>query len=165
LLLRAVDPQTSSSPAPVTRPRTLTWLCTASFINQGLVFPLYLLGIPVAYAMRTMPEEELRTMVEQAYAAFMQPEQQEMLTAYIGLMKAHGPALMGIFALRTLARFIGTLRMWQGRKDGFHIYTSAQLLGMLVPILIAGPVTLSFVGFILALNWCYLYFIHRKALR
>ncbi len=158
-------PPTAEPPNLGGRPRTLTWLCTASFINQGLVFPLYLLGIAAAFAMRSVPEEELHRMVETFYSAFVQPEQQDELAAYIGLMKLHGPVLMTVFAMRTLSRFIGTLRMWQGRKDGFHIYTSAQLLGMLVPILIAGPQTINLLGFILALNWCYLYFIHRKFLR
>ncbi|MBP8822944.1 MAG: hypothetical protein KBH07_04830 [Flavobacteriales bacterium] len=155
----------ADQPQAGARPRTLTWLCTASFVNQALVFPLYLTGIAVAYAMRSMPDAELQQMVVDAWSGFVQPGQQDELMAYIGMLKAHGPALMGIFALRTLARFIGTLRMWQGRSDGFHIYTSAQLLGMLLPIFVAGPRTINFLGFILALNWCYLYFIHRKTLR
>ena len=92
-------------------------------------------------------------------------DQQTALMSYVSVMRAHGVALMGIFALRTVARFIGVFRMWNGKLDGFHIYTSAQLLGMLVPILIAGQETLNILGFFLALNWCYLYFIHRKALK
>lgn len=152
-------------PRPDARPRTLTWLCAASFANQGLVFPLYLMGAFMAYVIRDLPPDEVADMVRSAYAAFLPPAQQDEAVAYVNLLKAHGVALMAVFALRTLARFIGTLRMWQGRKDGFHIYTSAQLLGMLVPILIAGPRTINFLGFLLAINWCYLYFIHRKALR
>lgn len=148
-----------------TRPRMLTWLCVASFINQGVVFPLYLMGMLVAYVLRDSTTEELHEMVEKTYAVFIQPDQREQMITYLKMLQVHGVALMGVFALRTLARFIGTFRMWHGWKDGFHIYTSAQLLGMLIPILIAGPITINFVGFILAINWCYLYFIHRKALK
>ena len=163
-LLRAVkDPYEETVDQP--RPRMLTWLCVASFINQGVVFPLYLAGMLVSQVIRDMPPEELREMVEETYALFIQPDQREQMITYLQVLQANGLALMGVYALRTLARFIGTLRMWQGHRDGFHIYTSAQLLGILVPLLIVGPISFSFLGFVLALNWCYLYFVHRKALK
>lgn len=123
------------------------------------------MGIVVAVAIRGIPDEEVLKLVHTTYGAFIQPGQEDDIVAYVAMLKAHGPALMGVFALRTLVRFIGTLRMWQGFKDGFHIYTTAQLLGMLVPMLIAGPKAINLLGFVLALNWCYLYFTHRKALR
>ncbi len=147
------------------RPRTLHWLCVASFANQALVFPFYLMGIVAALVMRDMPEEEIRQLMQSSWATLVQPAQQDELLAYTGLLKAHGVALMSALVLRTLARFIGTLRMWQGWRDGFHIYTTAQLVGVLAPILIAGPRMFSFIGLVLVLNWCYLYFIHRKVLR
>ncbi|MBS1938732.1 MAG: hypothetical protein JSS84_13075 [Bacteroidetes bacterium] len=159
-----MEPSAASPPSEA-RPRTLTWLCTASFINQGAVFPLYVMGIIVTVAIRGIPDEEILKLVHTTYGAFIQPGQEDDIAAYVAMLKAHGTALMAVFALRTLVRFIGTLRMWQGFKDGFHIYTTAQLLGMLVPMLIAGPKAINFLGFILALNWCYLYFTHRKALR
>ena len=147
------------------RPRTLTWLCVASFTNQALVFPLYFMGIFVAFMLRDMSVEEIRHLLENTYAGLVRQAQQEELMAFIGTIKEHGVALMAVYAVRTLARFVGTLRMWQGFGDGFHIYTMAQLLGILLPILIAGPRMFTFIGLLLALNWCYLYFIHRKILR
>ncbi len=126
------------------RPRTLHWLCVASFANQALVFPFYLMGIVAALVMRDMPEEEIRQLMQSSWATLVQPAQQDELLAYTGLLKAHGVALMSALVLRTLARFIGTLRMWQGWRDGFHIYTTAQLVGVLAPILIAGPLMFSF---------------------
>lgn len=143
----------------------LTRLCVASFADQGVVFVLYLFGILGAYAVQHTPEEEVSELILTTYSRWLDPAQQEALQAYVAMLRLHGVALMSVFALRTLARFIGTLRMWQGRKDGFHIYTSAQLLGMLVPILIAGPMSLNILGFFIALNWCYLYFTQRHALR
>ena len=147
------------------RPRTLQWLCIASFANQALVFPFDLLGFMGSFLLKEMPEEELQRMMHNTWATFVQPAQQDDLMSYVGLLKAHGVALMAALALRTLVRFIGTLRMWQGWRDGFHIYTMAQLVGVLAPILIAGPRMFSFIGLVLVLNWCYLYFIHRKVLR
>lgn len=143
----------------------LARLCIASFVNQAVVFPLYLIGVLGAYAVQHTPEQELQNLITTFYAKLLQPEQQEAMHAYISMLRAHGVALMGVFALRTLARFVGTYRMWQGWKDGFHIYTSAQLLGMLVPMLIAGPKSLNILGFFIALNWCYLYFTQRKVLK
>ncbi|HQV37632.1 MAG: hypothetical protein IPO60_01375 [Flavobacteriales bacterium] len=147
------------------RPVMLTRLCVASFINQGVVFPIYLIGILGAYAIKSMSVEEVRQIIETTWSSYLKPDQQDALLTYVGVMRAHGVALMGVFALRTLARFVGVFRMWNGKFDGFHIYTSAQLLGMLVPIMIAGSATLNILGFFLALNWCYLYFIHRKSLK
>ncbi len=147
------------------RPVMLTRLCVASFINQGVVFPLYLIGIIGAYALRGMSDEEVRHLVESSWSWMIGPDRQEAAFAYVKVMRTHGVALMAVFALRTLARAVGVFRMWNGNLDGFHIYTSAQLLGMLVPILIAGSGALNILGFLLAINWCYLYFIHRKALK
>lgn len=143
----------------------LTRLCVASFINQGLVFPLYLIGILGAYSLRGMSVEEVRHLIEATWSSLLNGEQQAALLSYVGVLRDHGVALMSVFALRTLVRFVGVYRMWNGKLDGFHVYTSAQLLGMLVPILVAGRETLNILGFFLAINWCYLYFIHRKALK
>ena len=143
----------------------LARLCVASFINQGVVFPLYLSGILLAYVMHGMPLEEVRNLVATTYSNWLPPDRLEAMQTYVGSLREHGVALMSIFAARTLVRFVGTLRMWQGRKDGFHIYTSAQLLGMLVPMLVDAPDTFNVLGFFLALNWCYLYFTQRNALR
>lgn len=143
----------------------LARLCVASFINQGVVFPLYLSGILLAYVMHGMPLEEVRNLVATTYSNWLPPDRLEAMQAYVGSLREHGVALMSIFSARTLVRFVGTLRMWQGRKDGFHIYTSAQLLGMLFPMLVDAPDTFNILGFFLALNWCYLYFTQRNALR
>jgi hypothetical protein len=147
------------------RPKILTRLCALSFINQGVVFPLYLFGLLGVYMMQHMPAEEVQRLITDTWSRWMVPEQQEALRSYMDLMREHGKAVMGIFALRTLVRAFGTWRMWTGWRDGFHIYTSAQLLGILLPLWIAGPRTFNFLGFFIALNWCYLYFTQRKALR
>ena len=101
------------------------------------------------------------SVVSESFAGKGRIERHRMVYEALGpLMQRQIHAL----ALRTFARFMGTLRMWNGHHDGLHIYITAQLLGMLVPILVAGPKTLDFLGFIIALNWCYLYYTQRKAL-
>ena len=147
------------------RPKLLARLCAASFINQGLVFPLYLIGCAGAYALGRMPQDEVAGLVGSVYARWLQPPQVEAVQAYVNVLRTHGVALMAVFAVRTLVRFIGTLRMWQGWKDGLHIYITGQLLGVLVPMLVAGREAFNFFGFLIALNWCFLYFTLRKTLR
>ena len=148
------------------RPKMLARLCVASFVNQGVVFPLYLSGILVSYVLQGMSVEEVRNLVSSTYSTWLPPDRIEAMQLYVGSLRAHGVALMAIFSLRTLVRFFGTLRMWQGKKEGFHIYTSAQLLGILVPMLVVdGLASFNFLGFVLALNWCYLYFTQRNALK
>jgi hypothetical protein len=147
------------------RPRLLARLCVASFINQGVVFPLYLLGMLGAWLVQGMPEQEVEALVAQTWARVLDPAQQQAMQGYMAIMRAHGVALMGVLAARTLVRAVGTFRLWQGRRDGLHIYISAQLLGMLLPMLVAGPGTFNFFGFLIALNWCWLYFTQRHALR
>lgn len=147
------------------RPRLLARLCVASFINQGLMFPLYLMGMLGAWLLGRMPEQEVEALVAQTWSRLLDPAQQEAMQGYLATMQAHGVALLAVLALRTLARAVGTFRLWQGRKDGLHIYISAQLLGVLLPMLVAGPDMFNLLGFVLALNWCWLYFTQRQALR
>jgi hypothetical protein len=164
LFFRAVEQQTEEAGA-WKRPVLLARLCTASFINQGVVFPLYLVGLAGAYALRGMPEDEVARLIDGVYAPWLQPAQVAAMQAYVGMLRVHGVALMAVFALRTAVRFAGTLRMWHGRKDGLHLYIMAQLLGVLVPMLVAGRTAFNFFGFLIALNWCFLYFTQRKVLR
>lgn len=165
LFFRAVEKENQVQTARWQRPKLLERLCVASFINQGVVFPLYLIGCAGAYALGRMPQEEVANLVASVYAKWLQPAQVEAMQAYINVFRLHGVALMAVFALRTLVRFIGTLRMWQGWKDGLHIYITAQLLGVLVPMLVAGREAFGLFGLLIALNWCFLYFTMRRVLR
>lgn len=147
------------------RPRGLARLCITSFIYQGVVFLYYLGELLVALHYRPMSAEAVRNEAS-AMGRLLVPEQDlEPLLAYAEILRTSGLLLVGVFLLRTVARFVGTLRMWQGWRDGFHIYTMSQLLGCLLPIVIAGPRLFSVLGFLLVLNWCYFYFLLRKTLR
>ncbi len=143
--------------APSRRPKGLTRLCIASFINQGVMFPVYLLGIPISAMIRTMDPDALEALVRQQYEPYFDDAQVEQFLSYSTLLRDHGVALMGVLALRTLARFVGTLRMWRLKEDGFHIYTTAQLLGVLLPMLVAGNAMFSLFGLMTAVLWCLLY--------
>jgi hypothetical protein len=150
------------TPAPTQRPKGLTRLCIASFINQGVMFPLYLLGIPISAMIRSMDHDALDTLVRQQYEPYFDEAQVEQFLSYSTLLREHGVVLMAVLALRTLARFVGVLRMWRLKEDGFHIYTTAQLLGILLPMLVAGNTMFSFFGLMTAVLWCLLYWQQRR---
>ncbi len=150
-------------PAPA-RPAGLTRLCVMSFIDQGLFLLLYILGIPAAIVLKNTDADQVNAMVERFYSGLLEPEQIQAATRTVEMMRDHGVALMSVLALRTLVRFIGTLRMWRLHWKGFHIYTTAQLLGLLVPMLIAGSELFTPLSLIIVLGWCYLYWNHRRAM-
>lgn len=146
------------------RPPALTRLCIASFLDQGLFIPLYLLGIPATMVMREMDPTVLNDTVRAFYSGFVPAEQLDDVFNYVTLLREHGLALMIVFALRTIGRLIGTLRMWKLKGDGLHIYITSQLLGLLVPMIIAGAKLFAPISLVIVLAWSYLYWAQRKAL-
>lgn len=143
--------------SPDQRPAGLQRLAIASFINQGVVFLVYSFGLFMALFMRTMDVEELVDMMRTQYEGLVGEQDLDQVEAYTRVLHEHGLALMGVFLLRTLARFAGVLRMWHRHPDGFHIYTSAQLLGILLPMLIGGNLFFSVFGLVAAVLWCMMY--------
>ncbi len=158
--------QAPVSTVPIGRPRppALVRLCVLSFINQGLVFPMYLLGFFASFSLAEIDPEELRTMADTFYGKLLEPDQLDKLHGFLDLLHEHGTPLLGVFVLRTAVRFIGTWRMWNLKGDGFHIYTTAQLLGILLPMLIAGTELFSFPGLLLASLWCLMYFTRMRSI-
>ena len=153
-------------PIPIgrARPPALTRLCVLSFLNQGIVFPMYLLGFFASFSLAEIDPAELRAMADTFYGTLLEPDQLDKLHGFLDLLHEHGTPLLGVFALRTAVRFIGTWRMWNLKGDGFHIYTTAQLLGILLPMLIAGTELFSFPGLMLAALWCLMYFTRMRAI-
>ncbi|MFT3885972.1 MAG: hypothetical protein QM724_11240 [Flavobacteriales bacterium] len=150
---------------PWQRPRPLERLCIASFIDQGCSALVYFFGLFGARLVQGMSAGEVEALVTRYYAGLVPASEMGSILRYGELMRVHGVALVAVLLARTVARFIGTLRLWQGRFDGLHIYITAQLLGMLLPMLVAGRELFSFLGFLLVLNWCFLYWTQRAALR
>ncbi len=146
------------------RPPALTRLCVLSFINQGVMFPIYLLGFFASFSLADIDPQELWAMADAIYGKMLDSTELDRLHGFLDLFQEHGTALMGVLALRTAARFIGTLRMWQLKGDGFHIYTTAQLLGILLPMLIAGTAMFSLLGLVLVSLWCLMYFVRMRAI-
>lgn len=144
-------------PTLTERPAAFQRLAVASFINQGFVFLVYLFGLFASLLLSSMDVEDAVEQIRRSMWLPLDAASMEQLEANTRMLHAHGTALMSVLLLRTLARFIGVLRMWHRHADGFHIYTTAQLLGILLPMLIAGNELFSFTGLLAAGLWCLLY--------
>jgi len=158
-------PELPNTSAAWQRPRPLARLCIASFIDQGFAFLCFFFGLFGALFAQYRSLEQLQAPIRAAYAPLLDEQQLAYLLRIMELVHEHGVALMSVLLLRTVMRFVGTLRMWQGYRNGFHIYTLAQLLGVLLPMLVVGPEIFNFVGFACVLLWCGLYATQRHALR
>ncbi|HEX2617237.1 MAG TPA: hypothetical protein VHL57_06820 [Flavobacteriales bacterium] len=150
---------------PWQRPRSLARLCTLSFLDQGVMSLLYFGGLLGCLSMRGLPLEAIEEQLQKGFTLFLPEADPQMIHRSAVLMYEHGLALTAVLLARTVVRFLGTLRMWQGHRDGFHVYTTAQLLGILVPILIGGRELFTFFGLLMALNWCFLYWTQRRLMR
>lgn len=139
------------------RPAAFQRLAVASFINQGFVFLVYFFGLFASLMLASMDVEDAVELVRTSMWIPLDEQSMEELEANTRMLHDHGTALMLVLILRTVARFVGVLRMWHRHSDGFHIYTTAQLLGILLPMLIAGNELFSFTGLLAAGLWCLLY--------
>ena len=157
-----MEPQQVERPA---RTPVMRWLCTASFINQGFAFLMYGILVLGAGSIRSMPLAEVQAIADSFYGRLLDPASTERMHAFLALLHERGGLLFGIYALRTLVRAYGTWRMWKGELIGLHIYVSAQLLGVLVPMLVFGRELFDVLGFMMVINWCYLYWSARRNLR
>lgn len=156
--------ETQEINAPEGRPRMLRMLCTASFINQGVAFFLYGSMILISAWAATLPLDEFRNLLLAQRPQMLSSEQLEHMEEHLGLVHASGVLIFGIGAARTAVRAFGTWQMWKLKKIGLHIYVSAQLLGILVPMLVIGQQVFDLLGFLMALSWCYYYWSVRRFL-
>ena len=149
---------------PWQRPALLRWLCISSGINQLVCVICYFTLLLVASSLRGTDVNEVEGLVRGLYAGWVQPDQMDRLISMAKLLHAQGVLLMGILLARTIVRAVGTWRMWNGHLDGLHIYISAQLIGVLAPMWLVDRSLFDFFGFIMVLNWCYLYWSVRRSL-
>lgn len=118
------------------RPDVISVLGILTFINTGVFIFIYLFGMLGMGAVAQMPVEEFTQLVREGAGKYMQEEQLFMLDEMVVVLHSSGVLLMGIYLVRTIVRFVGTIGIWRGRKVGFYIYAGAQLIGLFIPHLI-----------------------------
>ncbi len=142
------------------RPDMLTGLGILSFINCGLFLVIYTLGVFVTLGLRAVPEQEFMAQMNEQMAGMRDMMGEDGVAAFeelVPLMYHGGALLMGLLLLRTIARLVGVLRMWRGRKQGFRIYAVAQVVGIFLPHVVLPWKHLGLWGPLLALAFAALY--------
>lgn len=121
------------------RPTLLTILCILTFIGSGMgTFSFFFMS--VAYDL----------LIEQLAVLYANiPEANFLIEA-----PRHFFVISFVLSAATLA---GAIFMWNLRKVGFHIYTSAQLAYLIVPLLYFGGETNPLLNVIFTALFVYLY--------
>ncbi|MCK4570250.1 MAG: hypothetical protein KAT76_08160 [Bacteroidales bacterium] len=121
------------------RPQLLTILCILTFIGSGFgVFVFFIVAVNYEGTMEIM-----RTV----YANM--PEARFLLDAPRDFFL--------ISFIISASSVMGAVLMWNLRKTGFHIYTSAQLINLILPFIYFGGETNPFLNILLTALFVYLY--------
>ena len=118
------------------RPTGLTILCILSFINAVWQFIINFLAFAMFNTMKTVTTDE-------NYADMMENLNIDMdqMEANLASFFAPGKFYYLLTALIYIGSFYGVLYMWRLQKKGFHIYTIAQILLLIVMVLMFTSVT------------------------
>ncbi len=129
----------NNTPSQEKRPKILTILCILSFIGSGM-------GM-IAYLFYRLMFNEVETMIEEGQFAF----------PGIEILMSGGNKYFLMGSLLYLISFAGVLFMWKMRAIGFHLYTAAQILMLILPFLALENYPVPFVDFIITLIFILLY--------
>ena len=123
------------NPKPV-RPFGLSFICVLSFINAVWQFIINFLAFAMFNTMKTVTTDE-------NYADMMENLNIDMdqMETNLASFFAPGKFYYLLTALIYIGSFFGVLYMWRLQKKGFHIYTIAQVLLLIVMVLMFTSVT------------------------
>lgn len=150
---------------PWKRPRLIRDLGVLSFLNTGFFMLLYGLMLISAPVVQRMPYADLEASMLPQLKAWSGEGGDDVAIEMLHLLHESGVALMGLLFLRTAARLVGVLGLWNGRHWGFSVYASAQLAGIFLPFVVLPWKFLSLGGPLLAMGMTALYGTQRKYLR
>lgn len=126
------------------RPDLLTLLCVLTFIGSGMgAFSNFVFAANYSFIIDMADSGELSF---------------PGLDIYLSL-----PQSFYVFsAILYFASLVGAVQMWKLRKIGFHIYTSAQILLLLVPVIYPQFDSFPFLGLVVTAIFVALYGRHLK---
>ena len=104
---------------PVGRPNLLTILCILTFIGSGIYF--------FSSLMTFLLFDDVKAAAPEISKIWKQPGIAEMFVNT-------SPFFFAWMAGISLLSIAGAVQMWRLRKHGFHIYTVAQILLIIVPM-------------------------------
>lgn len=141
------------------RPSGLSVACVLSFINAGFQILSNLVWFLSYNAMKEVAEsEEYYELMEKFTPNIDQLE--DTMQSQLAISRTSYLLMLLLF----VASFYGVLQMWKMQKKGFHIYTIAQILMLIVTAIFITSVTgQSIVGsVILTAIWIGIYYIYYK---
>jgi len=146
------EPGTSGSlqgPRPVARPNLLTILCILTFINGGLTL--------VSSIFVGAFFDQFVVIAAEFAEKFKLPG--------LELITEGRPLFFFVNAVLYAVSVTGALMMWRLKKNGFHVYTIAQILLILAPMYFFGLPGPSIFDIILSGTFVVLYAMHLKIMK
>ncbi len=128
------------------RPIGLTILCILTFLGSGLSA---MSSFFVALAYNIIP----LAVKESPFGD---------TSAVLDMIKNAGPWFFAIMGVLYLGSLVGAFFMFQLRKTGFHIYTTAQLIMLIIPSLMIEGYILPFANLLLTGSFVLAYGINRR---
>ncbi len=148
--------QTNAGGETAKRPTFLTVLCILSFIAAGIGVVASILGYVGMQAAENMGMS-LSNSMEGMEGMQSMPGMEDAMS-----MMTHAKTLLIVGIVVTLIALYGVIQMWKQKKMGFYIYTGAQLLGIIVPIVIAGMAAFSTMGVLFSVAFIVMYGLNLK---
>jgi hypothetical protein len=152
------------------RPTFLTVLCILSFIGSGLSILSSLWGLLFSRGMQAVSG-----MAEEGFSEAMTEIESEapemggfMGNLLGGAMKAmeHYTLITTVSLLVAITGLIGVIMMWKLKKIGFYVYTGAQVVGIIVPLVVIGGLVggMTLFGAVFTIAFIIMYAVNLKAM-
>ena len=153
--------QTTTTAAAAQRPGFLSTLCILSFIGAGISIVFSVIGFLGAQAAQTMMDgvgamgDAMGATGNTEFDTAMAEAQKLMKYAYV---------LLGVGVVCAVLSLVGAIMMWKLKKTGFFIYTFANLVAMILPIVLVGFVGggMAYVGPIVTIAFIAMYAMNLK---
>lgn len=153
--------QTTTTVATAQRPGFLTTLCILSFIGAGLSIIMSVVGFLGAQAAQSMVDGV--GAMGDAMGATGNSEFDAAMAEVNNLMK-YAYLLLGVGIVCAILSLVGAIMMWKLKKTGFYIYTFANVVAMILPIVLVGMAggAMAYVGPIVTIAFIVMYGMNLK---
>jgi hypothetical protein len=145
--------QTTTTAVTAKRPTFLTVLCILSFVAAGISIVASVLGFVGMQAAEGMMGSVEASMENMSTLPGM--EEAAALWQYAKLL-----LIVGVGC--TVLALVGVIMMWKLKKTGFYLYTAAQLIGIIVPVVLVGMVGMSWLGLVFSIAFIVMYGLNLK---
>lgn len=153
--------QTTTTTATAQRPGFLTTLCILSFIGAGLSIVMSIVGYLGAQAAQSMMNGV--GAMGDAMGASGNAEFDAAMSQANNLLK-YAYVLLGVGVICAIVSLVGAIMMWKLKKTGFYLYTLANLVAMILPIILVGMAggAMAYVGPIVTIAFIVMYAMNLK---